>query len=81
VSLNVALLGSAEIQSVNGLDELTGGGGTDLRWLYPVAMIAGALFAWQQGAKLPIAHAVRSDACLLVDADAGRSADFMAPVI
>lgn len=40
-----------------------------------------ALFAWQQGAKLPIAHAVRSDACLLVDADAGRSADFMAPVI
>ena len=48
VSLNMALLGSAEIQSVNGLDELTGGGGTDLRWLYPVAVIAGGLFAWQQ---------------------------------
>ena len=27
------LLGSAEVQSVTGLDELTGGGGTDLRWL------------------------------------------------
>jgi MFS family permease len=48
VSLNMALLGSAEIQSVNGLDELTGGGGTDLRWLYPVAVIAGGLFGWQQ---------------------------------
>lgn len=48
VSLNMALLGSAEIQSVNGLDELTGGGGTDLRWLYPVAAVAGALFVWQQ---------------------------------
>jgi MFS family permease len=48
VSLNLALLGSAEIQSVNGLDELTGGGGTDLRWLYPVAAVAGALFVWQQ---------------------------------
>ena len=48
VSLNVALLGSAEIQSVNGLDELTGGGGTDLRLLYPVAVVAGALLASQQ---------------------------------
>ena len=48
VSLNLALLGSAEIQSVNGLDELTGGGGTDLRWLYPVAVAAGALLVWQQ---------------------------------
>lgn len=32
-----------------------------------------ALFAWQQGANLPIAQAVLNDACLLVDADAGRS--------
>ena len=48
VSLNLALLGSAEIQSVNGLDELTGGGGTDLRWLYPVAAIAAIALVWQQ---------------------------------
>jgi len=40
-----------------------------------------ALLAWQQGAKLPIAHAVRSDACLLADAEAGRSANFMASVL
>ena len=40
-----------------------------------------ALFAWQQEAELPIAHAVRSDACLLADAEAGRSANFMAPVL
>ena len=43
----MALLGSAEIQSVNGLDELTGDG-TDLRWLYPVAVVAGIAFVWQQ---------------------------------
>jgi EmrB/QacA subfamily drug resistance transporter len=47
VSLNMALLGSAEIQSVNGLQELTGEG-PDLRWLYLVALVAGALFVWQQ---------------------------------
>lgn len=47
VSLNVALLGSAEIQSVNGLQELTGGG-TDLRWLYLVAIVAGIGFVIQQ---------------------------------
>jgi EmrB/QacA subfamily drug resistance transporter len=47
VSLNMALLGSAEIQSVNGLQELTGDG-TDLRWLYPVALVAGTLFVVQQ---------------------------------
>jgi EmrB/QacA subfamily drug resistance transporter len=47
VSLNIALLGSAEIQSVKGLDELTGSG-PDLRWLYLVALIAGGLFGWQQ---------------------------------
>lgn len=48
VSLNLALLGSAEIQSVNGLDELTGGGGTDLRWLYAVAATAAIALVWQQ---------------------------------
>ncbi len=47
VSLNVALLGSAEIQSVNGLSELTGEG-TDLRFLYLVALLAGGLFVFQQ---------------------------------
>lgn len=48
VSLNVALLGGAEIQSVNGLDELTGGGGPDLWWLYPLAMLAAGSFVVQQ---------------------------------
>ena len=48
VSLNLALLGGAEIQSVNGLDELTGGSGPDLWWLYPLATAAGALFLIQQ---------------------------------
>lgn len=47
VSLNIALLGSAEIQSVNGLQELTGSG-PDLRWLYIVALVAGSLFFVQQ---------------------------------
>jgi MFS family permease len=40
VTLNVALLGSAEIQSVTGLDELTGGGGRSTTWLFPVAAAA-----------------------------------------
>ncbi|MFT6763007.1 MAG: EmrB/QacA subfamily drug resistance transporter [Candidatus Aldehydirespiratoraceae bacterium] len=48
VSLNLALLGSAEVQSVQGLDELTGNGGTDLRILYPVALASAAAFVWQQ---------------------------------
>jgi MFS family permease len=48
VSLNLALLGSAEIQSVSGLDELTGSGGTDLRWLYPVAVVATIAFLWHE---------------------------------
>jgi len=47
VSLNVALLGSAEIQSVNGLSELTGEG-TDWRFLYGVALVAGLGFVVQQ---------------------------------
>ena len=48
VSLNLALLGSAEVQSVQGLDELTGNGGTDLRLLYPVALIAAIGLVFQQ---------------------------------
>lgn len=48
VSLNLALLGSAEVQSVQGLDELTGNGGTDLRILYPVAFVAALILVWQQ---------------------------------
>lgn len=48
VSLNLALLGNAEVQSVEGLDELTGGRGPDLRPLYLVAVVAGALFWLQQ---------------------------------
>lgn len=48
VSLNLALLGSAEVQSVQGLDELTGNGGTDLRLLYPVALIAAIGLVVQQ---------------------------------
>ena len=48
VSLNLALLGSAEIQSVSGLDELTGSGGTELRWLYPVAIVAAIAFVWHE---------------------------------
>ncbi|HUF97901.1 MAG TPA: MFS transporter, partial [Ilumatobacter sp.] len=47
VSLNVALLGSAEIQSVSGLEELTGGG-TDTRWLYGVAAAALVAFVVHQ---------------------------------
>lgn len=42
---------------------------------------ASALLAWQQGAKLPIAQAVRGDACLLADTSAAQSANFIAPVL
>jgi MFS family permease len=48
VALNLALLGGAEIQSVNGLDELTGGTGPDRWWLYPLATLAAGLFVVQQ---------------------------------
>ena len=48
VSLNLALLGGAEIQSVEGLDELTGGTGPSMWWLYPVTMLAVGLFVVQQ---------------------------------
>ena len=39
ISLNLALLGNAEIQSVTGLEELQGGSGFDFRLLYPVAFV------------------------------------------
>jgi MFS family permease len=48
VALNVALLGPAQIQSVTGLEQLTGGSRAGLRWLYLVAIAAGAGFAWWQ---------------------------------
>jgi len=44
VSLNLALLGSAEIQSVTGLEELTGSTGEGLRWLFLVALVAAVVF-------------------------------------
>jgi MFS family permease len=64
VSLNLALLGSAEVQSVQGLDELTGNGGTDLRWLYPLATIAGAGFVWNQRRRRRAGHVALIDAAL-----------------
>ena len=48
VALNLALLGSAEIQSITGLDELAGSTGEGLRWFYPVAAVALAAFVWIQ---------------------------------
>ena len=48
VALNLALLGAAEIQSVTGLEELTGGTGAGLVWLYPVAIVAGVGFVLSQ---------------------------------
>ncbi len=44
VAVNVALLGRAQIQSVSGLDQLTGSGGVGGPWLYAVAGVAFALF-------------------------------------
>ncbi len=48
VSLNVALLGSAEIQSVTGLDELTGGTDAHLRWFFVLAFAATVGFVIRQ---------------------------------
>ncbi len=48
VSLNLALLGNAEIQSVTGFDQLTGGSGFDFRLLYLVTLVAGGLFVLHQ---------------------------------
>ena len=48
VTLNLALLGPAEIQSVTGLEQLTGGSRAALAWFYPVALVAGLGFVWWQ---------------------------------
>ena len=48
VALNLALLGPAEIQSVTGLEQLTGGSRAALAWFYPVALVAGLGFVWWQ---------------------------------
>lgn len=48
VALNLALLGSAEVQSVTGLDELTGSSGEELRWLYIPAVVLGVMFVMHQ---------------------------------
>lgn len=44
VAVNIALLGRTQIQSVSGLDQLTGSGGVGGPWLYAVAAVAFALF-------------------------------------
>lgn len=55
VALNVALLGPAEIQSVTGLEELTGGSRAGLAWFYPVALVAGIGFVmWQRRVTDPL---------------------------
>ncbi len=51
VALNLALLGAAEIQSVSGLDELTGATNFEFRWLYIVAVFAGIWFIRSQRAS------------------------------
>lgn len=50
VALNVALLSEAKIQTVTGLEDLTGstGANPNSRWLYAVAAAALALFAWTE---------------------------------
>jgi MFS family permease len=48
VSLSVALLSSAEIQSVTGLEELTGSGGIGGPWLFVVSAVALAFFIYHQ---------------------------------
>lgn len=50
VMLNLALLDEANIQTVTGLDELTGdgGGGVEMRWLYLAAAAIAALLVWHE---------------------------------
>ena len=48
VCLNLALLGSAEVQSVSGLEDLKGSTGAGLRWLYIPAVVFAALFVRRQ---------------------------------
>ncbi len=58
VAVNVALLRRAQIQSVSGLDQLTGSGGVGGPWLYAVAAIAFALFVMRErGSASPIVDA------------------------
>ncbi len=55
VGFSLALLGNAEIQSVSGLDELTGGSGPDMRWaLIPATIAAVALVLQQRGRPDPL---------------------------
>ncbi len=55
VTLNLALLGSAEVQSVTGFEELTGSTGAGLRWLYlPAAAFAVFFVWWQRRAPDPL---------------------------
>ncbi len=64
VSLNVALLGSAEVQSVEGLDQLTGNNSTDFRLLYPLALVAGVAFVVHQRRRRAAGHDALIDTSL-----------------
>ncbi|NIW35071.1 MAG: MFS transporter, partial [Gemmatimonadetes bacterium] len=48
ISLDLALLDSAQIQSVSGLEELTGAPGGGLRWLFAVAAVSVVAFVVTQ---------------------------------
>ena len=48
ISLDLALLDSAQIQSVTGLEELTGAPGGGLRWLFGVAAVSIVAFVFLQ---------------------------------
>ncbi|MEL6984452.1 MAG: MFS transporter, partial [Actinomycetota bacterium] len=65
VALCSALLSGARIQTVGGLEELTGSGGTSWTgpWLYPVAGLAFGLFAWNErrSAEPVIDRSLRTD--------------------
>ncbi len=52
VTLNLALLGDAEVQSVSGLDELQGQDGLAFAWLFPVAAALGIGFVIHQRRSL-----------------------------
>jgi MFS family permease len=55
VTLNLALLGSAEVQSVSGLEDLTGSTGRGLRWLFiPAVVFAVAFFRRQSRTAEPL---------------------------
>ena len=51
IALDLALLDSAQIQSVTGLEELTGSPGGGLRWLFAVAAVAIIVFVQIQRKK------------------------------